>query len=159
LQVAVYEATGGEHITSSVVRSRPSSAATSNISRWRPAISAARARVISSRRLRATAEGCALATTRRYSTAAHYAPRCYPHDMDNTSSAGMPFWVANWPELRYAWKHDPAWQSAATVASRAVSDDVARVALKQQAKRLYAAETRRRLAELQELQHLEENGT
>jgi hypothetical protein len=79
--------------------------------------------------------------------------------MDNTYSAEMPFWVANWPELRYAWNHDPAWQAAATVASRAVSDDVARVALRQQAMRMYAAETRRRLAELQEQQHQNENGT
>jgi hypothetical protein len=92
-------------------------------------------------------------------TAAHYAQRCYPHDMGNTSSAGMPFWVANWPELRYAWKHDPAWHSAATVASRAVSDDLARVALKQRATRMYAAEIRRRLAEIQEQQHQEENDT
>jgi hypothetical protein len=79
--------------------------------------------------------------------------------MDNTYSAEMPFWVANWPELRYAWNHDPTWQAAAAQASRALSDDVARVALKQRAKRLYAAETRRRLAELQEHQHREEHGT
>jgi hypothetical protein len=79
--------------------------------------------------------------------------------MDNTYSAKMPFWVANWPELRYAWKLDPAWQSAATVASRAVSDDVARVAPRQQATRMYAVEIRRRLAELQEQRHQEEHGT
>jgi hypothetical protein len=71
--------------------------------------------------------------------------------------ARMPFWMANQPELRYAWTHDPAWRSTAETATRAVADDIVRVGLKQQAKRLYAA-AMRRLTELQERQRQAEHG-